>query len=128
MSAEKQKRKIILVAEDEQVIATALYQVLEYAGYELLKATNGEEALRQIETQQPDVVILDIVMPKMDGWEVCKRLKTNPSTQSIPVLIYTTLCDRKDMEKGEKLGADKFVGKDKTPVEVLAALQSLIKP
>ncbi|MDD5449289.1 MAG: response regulator [Candidatus Omnitrophica bacterium] len=79
----------ILVIDDEPSIVDALRERLEFYGYEVVSANDGLEGLKKAESESPDIIILDIIMPKMHGFEVCKRLKEKPSTKHIPVILIT---------------------------------------
>ena len=123
----KEKVKTVLVVEDEQTIANVLSQVLTFGGYRTVQAQDGAEALQQVEIHAPDAIVLDIVIPRMDGWEVCRCLKSNPKTRHIPIVIYTTLAQKKDIERGKELGANRYINKEKDPLEVLEAVKSLVQ-
>lgn len=118
--------KLVLVVEDEPAIAQMLCQVLRFSGFRFERAGDGEEALARVAACRPDLIILDISMPKMDGWEVCRRLKSDPATQGIPIIIYSTQAQKKDREKGAALGADHFIGKDQDVTVVAAEVKRLI--
>jgi DNA-binding response OmpR family regulator len=101
----------ILVADDEEHIVMILKDSLEFSGFQVITAYNGEEALERVEKDAPDLVVLDIGMPKLDGWEVCRRLKSNEKTKQIPIIILTAYAQTSDQRKGSQLGADRFVTK-----------------
>jgi two-component system phosphate regulon response regulator PhoB/two-component system alkaline phosphatase synthesis response regulator PhoP len=124
----KKAGKLVLVVEDEPTIANVLSQVLTFAGFNALQARDGEEALVKVREQKPDIIILDIALPKVDGWEVCRRLKADPETSPIPIVIYSTLSQRKDVEKGKILGASRYISKEKDALEVLEAIKNLLGP
>lgn len=88
------KKKIALV-EDDKILSDALFEGLKEAGFEVLRAFDGEEGLKLVEKEKPDLVLLNILMPKMDGLTVARRLKSNAQTMDIPIIILTVL------EKGE---------------------------
>ena len=104
-------RKRILFVDDELDIVKLLSQRLTSWGYEVLTATSGEESLRITEEEQPDLVLLDIVMPGVNGRDVCTRLKTNPKTFDIPVIFLTALAMPHQIEKALNLGADDYIVK-----------------
>jgi CheY-like chemotaxis protein len=81
--------QIILVVEDEQQIQAVVGAILEYAGYRIITASNGKEALATLETTRPDLILSDIMMPGMDGRELCKRLQVHPQHSSIPVMLMS---------------------------------------
>lgn len=101
----------VLVVDDEEQNRTLLRDPLEAHGYAVSEATNGAEALRQVTQAPPDVILLDVMMPEMDGFEVCRRLKQDPATAPIPVLMVTALTDRKERLLGIKSGANDFLSK-----------------
>lgn len=108
-------RSLILVVDDEEHNRILLCDSLEARGYELIEAENGLIALDKIAARPPDVILLDAMMPKMDGFEVCRRLKKNPATAAIPILMVTALSDRKERLMGIEAGANDFLNK---PVDV----------
>lgn len=116
-------RKLVLVVEDEPDIARPLCDILEFYNYETAHAADGEKALVFVKERRPDLIVLDIMMPKMDGWEVCRRLKGDPETRDIPVVIYTALSQSKDIEKARALGADNYITKDKDIRQVVQSIR-----
>ena len=101
----------ILVVDDEAHIVMILKDSLEFSGFQISTAFNGEEALEAVDKDRPDLIVLDIGMPKMDGWEVCRRLKSNDATRGIPIIILTAYAQMSDQKKGAALGAERFVTK-----------------
>lgn len=101
----------ILVVDDEEHIVMILKDSLEFSGFQVVTAYNGLEALERVEQDHPDLIVLDIGMPKLDGWEVCRRLKADEKTRTIPVIILTAYAQASDQRKGAELGADRFVTK-----------------
>jgi DNA-binding response OmpR family regulator len=101
----------ILVVDDEEHIVMILKDSLEFSGFQVITAYNGEEALEAVQKEHPDLIVLDIGMPKMDGWEVCRRLKGNDSTKTIPIIILTAYAQISDQKKGTSLGAERFISK-----------------
>lgn len=101
----------ILVVDDEEHIVMILKDSLEFSGFQVVTAYNGEEALDRVAQDHPDLVVLDIGMPKLDGWEVCRRLKSDEATKNIPIIILTAYAQASDQRKGAQLGADRFVTK-----------------
>jgi DNA-binding response OmpR family regulator len=102
------KPKIVLV-EDDTFLAGIYASKFEAAGFNVSLATDGEAGLETIEKEMPDVVLLDIILPKMDGFEVLEKVKSNPKTKDIPVILLTNLGQREDVEKGLKLGAADYL-------------------
>jgi diguanylate cyclase (GGDEF)-like protein len=101
--------------------------VLSAKGYEVAVARNGLEALQKVELDPPDLILLDIMMPTMDGFEVCKRLKNNEGTRFIPIIIVTALDEVEDKIKGIEAGADDFIIKPFNKHELLARVKSLLR-
>jgi CheY-like chemotaxis protein len=101
----------ILVVDDEAHIVMILKDSLEFSGFQVITAYNGEEALESVAKDNPDLIVLDIGMPKMDGWEVCRRLKSNEGTKRIPIIILTAYAQMSDQKKGAALGAERFISK-----------------
>ena len=110
----RRHRARVLIVDDERTNRQLLEIMLEPEGYELLLATNGEEALAMIERQAPDLVVLDVMMPGMNGYVVTSRIKANPATRHIPVLVLSSLDDQNSRAHGAGAGADGFLSK---PVE-----------
>ena len=105
----------VLVVDDEEQNRSLLRDPLEARGYEIAEAENGMVALEKIAARQPDVILLDVMMPKMDGFEVCRRLKTDSKTAHIPILMVTALSERKERLMGIAVGANDFLNK---PVDI----------
>jgi putative two-component system response regulator len=125
----KQAPRILLV-DDEPTNLRVLKQVLQAAKYRLSFARSGQDALKLVEKEQVDLILLDIMMPEMTGLEVCERLKQNPATADIPVIFVTALKDSIDEEKGFEIGAVDYIVKPIVPSIVLARVKthlSLIK-
>ena len=109
------QKKTILIVDDKSDNIAVLAAILK-ENYRLKVASNGKRALELMSTEsKPDLVLLDIIMPEMDGYEVCKQLKSNPLTKDIPIIFTTALGDPKDEEKGLQLGAEDFIGKPYSP-------------
>lgn len=106
-------QSVILIVEDDEVILRALYLAFHSGDYTIATATDGESALKITERLKPDVVLLDLLIPKMNGFEYLKNMKSNPALAAIPVLVLSNLGDSEDIEKAKKLGAlDYFVKAD----------------
>jgi CheY-like chemotaxis protein len=101
----------ILVVDDEEHIVMILKDSLEFSGFQVVTAYNGVEALERVAEDKPDLIVLDIGMPKLDGWEVCRRLKASDQTKDLPIIILTAYAQTSDQRKGAQLGADRFVTK-----------------
>src|SRR2546427_1717159 len=117
----------ILVVDDEVKNVKLLEALLLPRGYTVVKAYNGEEALQQVQQEQPDLILLDVMMPLLDGFEVCKRLKGNDETHLIPVVIMTALGQVEDRIKGIEAGADDFLTKPFNRDELLARIRTSLR-
>jgi DNA-binding response OmpR family regulator len=117
----------ILVVDDEAKNVKLLEALLLPRGYAVVKAYDGEEALRQVQQEQPDLISLDIMMPLLDGFEVCKRLKDNEETRLIPVIIMTALGQVEDRIKGIEAGADDFLTKPVHRDELMARIRTSLR-
>ena len=116
-----------LVVEDERDIAALLRHNLEKEGWEVIAAANGPDALRGAREHHPDVVLLDLMIPQLDGWEVCRQLKQDPATREVPVIIVTGRGDETDKILGFELGADDYVVKPFWPRELIARLRAVVR-
>lgn len=103
--------KTILLADDEQFILVAYKDGLEHAGYRVLLAEDGEQTLEQMRAAQPDLVLLDIIMPKLNGFEVLQAAQADPSIAAIPIAVLTNLSQLNDEQEARKLGAVDFIVK-----------------
>jgi CheY-like chemotaxis protein len=110
---------LVLVVEDSPIQSRLVVSIVQAAGQRAYVVTNGLEALQFIETELPDVIILDVHLPKMDGFQVCQRLKRDPRTASIPVIMLTASDNAKDTLHGLALGADDYIPKDSFAMEHL---------
>ena len=108
----------ILIVDDTPVILKMLKRQLEHWGYQALTADSGEAGLRLAEQERPDLILLDILMPKMKGREVCARLKANPKTRDIPVMFLTALGLTEHVKTGIELGADDYIVKPFKPADL----------
>ena len=111
-------KKRILVVDDTTDILIVVAKRLESWGYEALTASSGEEGLQIVEAQMPDLILLDVMMPKMKGRDVCARLKANPKTQHIPVIFLTALGLADHIKAGMDLGAEDYIVKPFEPREL----------
>lgn len=118
--------KRVLIVDDEPNIVTALEFLLEKRGYEVTVAVNGEEALAQVETFKPDLVLLDVMMPKVSGYEVCQRLRSDPRWQGIKIVMLSAKGREVEVSKGMSLGADLYVTKPFSSAELVATIDTLL--
>jgi CheY-like chemotaxis protein len=119
-------RKKILVVDDDKFISKFITSVLSSEGYELDTAYDGSEALEKVEASKPDLILLDIMMPVMDGWETAEKLKLNPETKSIPVIIVTAKSQEKDVQKGEELGVACYMIKPFNPLDLTKTIREIL--
>ena len=118
-------KPVILVVDDNQIVLESVERVLAaYGEFTTILKTSGEEALKCLETDTPDLIILDIMMPEMDGYEVCKRLKEESKTREIPVIFISAMSEVKDIVKGFKIGGVDYIVKPFREEEVLARVRS----
>src|SRR3989304_1898752 len=116
------KRKVLIV-DDEEVIRKFLRIHLDKLGYEVREAADGEQALQELEKDDFDLLICDILMPKKDGWEVVKEVKSNPKTKHLPVIFLTAKNEDSDMFKGYDLGASYYMTKPFTKAQLIYGLR-----
>ncbi len=117
----------ILVAEDEDALATLLQYNLEKDGYEVALAGDGEEALVQADERQPDLVILDWMLPKVSGIEVCRRLRGRPDTRNVPIIMLTARGEESDRVRGLDTGADDYITKPFSMTELTARIRAVLR-
>src|SRR6201981_464853 len=117
----------VLVVDDVEVNVRLLEAKLASEYFEVLSADNGPRALEIAEAEQPDIILLDVMMPRMDGFEVCCRLKANPRTADIPVVMVTALSDVADRLRGLESGADEFLTKPVNDTALFARVRSLAR-
>ncbi|MBI3803273.1 MAG: response regulator [Nitrospirae bacterium] len=118
--------KRVLVVDDNQDAIHILSAVLKKGGYLVSVALNGEEAMEKVRQEHPALILLDIMMPKMDGFEVCKAIKAAVETREIPVLIVTARKDAESRQRGMSVGANEYLVKPIRPAEVLAKVRAYL--
>src|SRR5262245_64401437 len=117
----------VIVVDDEPANVRLLTRQLARDGHVVLAATNGDEALALIAREQPDLVLMDVMMPRRDGYETCRALKENASTRLIPIVLVTALSDSADKVRGLEAGADDFLTKPVNTSELLARVRALVR-
>lgn len=120
------KKPRILIVDDEKLNVELLEGIL-LEKYEILRAYNGKEALLEVEKNPPDLILLDIMMPGISGYEVCKELKGNKKTMHIPILMVTALTEKTEKIKGLEAGADDFLNKPVDVTELRVRVKSLLR-
>jgi DNA-binding response OmpR family regulator len=120
------KRKRILVVDDEVYIAHILEFSLGMEGYEVITAMSGQEALTQADQESPDLIVLDILMPDMDGYEVCRRLRADERFAETPIILLTAKHGEEDRTRGLEVGASAYITKPFRPVELIDQIRSLL--
>jgi len=117
----------VLIVEDEADIRDLLLFHLEREGYQVAQCRSGPEALRLAQATPPDLVLLDLMLPEMDGLEVCRRLRQDPATQGLPIVMLTARGDEVDRVLGLELGADDYVVKPFSPRELIARIRAVLR-
>jgi twitching motility two-component system response regulator PilH len=117
----------ILVAEDSKTDAKYIESILAEKGYDIIFAEDGEEAEKLIEKELFDLIILDVVMPKKNGFQVCRTIKKNEKTKDIPVILVTSKKEEADKYWGKQQGADEYVTKPFEPIDLLAAIKRCLR-
>jgi two-component system phosphate regulon response regulator PhoB len=117
----------VLVIEDEDALATLLQYNLEKEGYRVGIATDGEEALTQVDERLPDLVVLDWMLPKVSGIEICRRLRANPKTRNLPIVMLTARGEESDRVRGLDTGADDYLVKPFAMSELSARLRAVLR-
>jgi DNA-binding response OmpR family regulator len=122
-----EKKTKVLIIEDEEMLANMYISKFEKEGYQAEKSENGRVGLEEAKTMKPDVILLDIMMPEVDGFMVLKDLKEDPATKNIPIIMLTNLGQEEDVEKGTKLGAiDYLVKANLTPAQVVEKVKEVL--
>ena len=119
-------KKTIMVVDDNPDIVTIVKTILEGKGHNVVSAYSGAELFSRLEEQKPDLIILDIMMPQMDGLEVLTQLKGGPNTSSIPVILLTAKVQYEDVLGGYKLGADYYITKPFTSTQLVNGINLLL--
>ncbi|MDX2214954.1 MAG: response regulator [Oculatellaceae cyanobacterium bins.114] len=117
----------VLIVDDSQTLRQMLSDLLQKNGIEVVEATNGIEAKEQIRASVPDLVITDLIMPQMNGYELCRWIKNEPATQNLPVLICSTKSEEFDRYWGMKQGADAYITKPFHPPELIKTVKQLLR-
>ncbi len=118
--------KKILVIEDDPATQRLVSYSLKHEGYEVITASNGLDGMRKALGESPDLVILDVMLPGMDGFEICYRLKSDPATAKMPILMFSAKAQEIDRDTGAKVGADAYLTKPSAPADILSNVEKLL--
>jgi len=118
--------KKILVIEDDPASLRLTQYMLEHKGYEVLTAVNGLDGLKKARSEEPDLVILDVMLPGMDGFDICYNLRAEPQTAKMPILMLSAKAREVDMDTGRKVGADNYITKPVDPAEIISSVEVLL--
>jgi DNA-binding response OmpR family regulator len=118
----------IMIVDDESIARDILEGHLASEGYRIIHAKDGFQALRRFDRHRPDLVILDIMMPHMDGFEVCQRIKSDKRWRNIPIILITAFWDQEQMDRGIEAGAESFMPKPLNGKELRAQVRLLLQP
>ena len=116
----------ILVTEDSQTILDMVKDLLEGEGYSVITAMDGQEAFNKAKSEKPDLIILDLMLPKLDGYKVCRMLKFDDNYKHIPIVIFTARASEADRKMGGDVAADAYITKPFQPEELLSKVRDLI--
>lgn len=119
-------KKRILIVEDEIELVKAMQIRLEQAGYEVLSSNDGQDALEKAKRENPDLIILDLMLPKMDGYKVCRMLKFDQKYRKIPIIMFTARAQEADKKMGEEVGADAYITKPFDPGVLLDKIKKFL--
>jgi DNA-binding response OmpR family regulator len=117
---------VVLAADDDEDILELVTFRLERSGYTVVQARDGEQALNLAQEKQPDLALLDVMMPKLDGFEVTRRLRANEATSRMPIILLTARAQDADVQEGFDAGADDYIRKPFSPQELRARVQSIL--
>ena len=118
--------KRIILADDDPTIRLLVNATLRSDEYELVEAADGEETLALARAQTPDVILLDIAMPRLDGFEICRQLKSDPGTRGIRIIMLTARTQEADLERGKAVGADGYFTKPFSPLALLEKIGEML--
>jgi DNA-binding response OmpR family regulator len=121
------RRKKILIADDNENIRDALAYLLEDEGFQLWIAKDGVDALQKARDVHPDILLLDIMMPKMNGYDVCRAIKKDPELKNIYIIMLTAKGQVAEQERGKEVGANEYVVKPFSPREILVRIKKILK-
>lgn len=120
-------RSLVLIADDDGDILSLVKAVLERSGHEVVAASDGAEALASVRARKPDLVVLDIAMPEVDGLEVLRRLRADPTTSELPVVLLSARAQEADVQRGFAIGASAYLKKPFSPRELSEHVAELLR-
>jgi len=118
--------KKILIVDDEPQLVEMVKMRLEASGYEIISAHDGQEGLDKAKKEKPDLIILDLMLPKIDGYKVCRMLKFDEKYKKIPIILFSARAQEEDKKMGEEVGADTYITKPFDPKVLLGKIQELL--
>ena len=118
--------KKILVIEDDPATLRLINYSLRHEGYQVLTAANGLEGIRKAHHEKPDLIILDVMLPGIDGFEICHRLRSEPDTAQLPILMFSAKAQGIDKDTGLKVGADDYLTKPAAPADIVSKAANLL--
>jgi len=119
---------LVLVADDDEVIVGLISYRLEHSGYRVIAALDGQEALRLAHVERPALAVIDVMMPRIDGYELTRRLRGDEATRALPIILLTAQAQAADSDRGFDAGADAYVVKPFSPEELRALVAELLAP
>jgi DNA-binding response OmpR family regulator len=122
----EEPRPLVLVADDEDDIRALVCYRMEKAGYDVVSAGDGDEAIELALTRTPDLAIIDVMMPRADGYEVTRRLRSEETTKRMPIILLTARAQEADVQRGFEAGADDYIRKPFSPQELRARVQAIL--
>lgn len=122
----EREQPVVLAADDDEDILELVAFRLERSGYTVVRARDGEEAVELARTAKPDLAVLDVMMPKLDGFEVTRRLRAEEATSRMPIILLTARAQDADLQQGFEAGADDYVRKPFSPQELQMRVQSIL--
>lgn len=126
MSSAERARPLVLVADDDSDILELVCFRLERAGYDVIRASDGEQALRIAAEHRPDLAVLDVMMPKLTGYDVTRRIRKDQATSRMPIILLTARVQEADVQQGFAAGADDYLKKPFSPQELQARVQAIL--
>lgn len=123
----EERTPLILVADDDEVVRELIVFRMEMSGYEVLQARDGEEAVRMAQERVPDLIVCDVMMPRMNGFETAAALRAKPETSQVPILLLTAKSMEADVARGFAAGATDYIKKPFSPQELSAKISALLR-